>query len=155
EPDAISLPSGLTATASTSRVWPVPGVPSRPTSSHSLSVLSTLAETRNGPLGLKATELTQFLWPRKVYSACLVSRSQTLMTVFAPPETSSRPSALKATELTGPVCPASTTGGSSGSPGAPLLVAIVQTRTLPSLPSLPHEARRRPSGLKATALTAA
>jgi hypothetical protein len=46
EPDAISLPSGLTATATTSRVCPWPGAPSLPTSSHTLTVLSTLADTR-------------------------------------------------------------------------------------------------------------
>src|SRR5437588_4065387 len=59
EPDAISLPSGLRAQDTTSRVWPYPGDPSRPTSSQILTVLSTPADASRLPLGLNATELIQ------------------------------------------------------------------------------------------------
>ena len=61
------MPSGLTTAVVASRPWPEPGIASRLTSSHSLTVLSTPAETMYVPSGLKATELIQSLWPRKLF----------------------------------------------------------------------------------------
>src|SRR5947209_95240 len=89
---------------------------------------SALPETRYWLLGLKATELIQFLWPRKVCSSDFATRSQPRTIWSAPPEARSRPAGEKATLLTGPVWPLSDAAGESGAAGWPALFTIIQTR---------------------------
>src|SRR5437870_4668218 len=141
--DATSLSSGLQATARTPRSWPKVGLFSPPGISQERIVLSTLALKMVRLSGLKATELIQSLWPRKLCNSLALVASQSFTTWSLPPDARYLPLGLKATELTGPVCPEK----SVGFPLASVMFHIV------IVGFSPQAAKSRPSWLKARPLT--
>ena len=68
--------------------------------SQSLRELSSEAERRDRPSGLKAQNLTQPVWPERVRRHCPEVASQSLRELSAEAERSDRPSGLKAQNKT-------------------------------------------------------
>ena len=63
-------------------------------------MLSNDPDATSLPLGLKATEVTFFLWPSSVCMNSFLSTSHSLMVSSEHPDAISLPSGLKAIELT-------------------------------------------------------
>src|SRR5262245_55715186 len=100
------LPSGLKATHRTHWRSPRKEPVSLPVATlHSLTLPSTLPETRALPSGLKATDVTQFTCPSRVAISLPLATSHSLIVLSLLPEASVLPSGLKATARTSSVCP--------------------------------------------------
>src|SRR4051812_11535856 len=82
--------------------------------SHSLIVLSPLAEAKVLPSGLKTTDSTLSLWPSNVTEASAVARSHSLIVLSLLAEASVLPSGLNARDRTEAVWPARVMPAASG-----------------------------------------